>query len=170
MSSVTRFLRQRQTGQTMLQGPAATGADVYFNFVAGPGNFVGNYPPGEMVDATLNVAGLIANVGVATTPVMRDMGKTIKASVVSGPDVGTPGFFREVQLLIPSTVAFPTSASNNGVIGQLPGQLPAVGNTGDAGYATFYIPIVVDGVVASNALGTAPLVISAAGLMVGEQL
>ena len=154
----------------MLQGPAPSGTDVYFSFVAAAGNYVGNYPPGYMMDVTANVAGLVNNVGVAANPVLRDMGKTIKASVLSGQNLGTPGFFREVQVLIPTTVASATASTNNGVIGQLPGQLPVVGNAGDAGYATFYIPIVMDGVVASNAAATAPLAVSAAGLMVGEQL
>jgi hypothetical protein len=174
MSSVQSFLRQRQTGQTMLSGPNTTNTLTYFSFVASPGNYVGNYTPGVMVDATANVAGLLNTYGVTGAPVLRDMGKTIKATVVTSGNVpnttATPGFFREVQVLVPSTVQFPTSSTNNGVIGQLPGSLPSAGNAGDAGYATFYIPIVVGGVVASNATGGAPLAISAAGLMVGEQL
>ena len=174
MSSVQSFLRQRVTGSTMLQGPSPAVPNTYFTFVAGPGNYVGNYPPGAMVDASANVNALLLNVTGAevSAPVLRDMGKTIKTSVVASTFVGTPGFFREVQVLIPSIVEFPTSATASGVIGQLPGSLPAPGgNAGDAGYATFYLPIVVGGVVASTAEAVrVPLAVSAAGLKVGEQL
>jgi hypothetical protein len=172
MTSVQSFLRQRVTGSTILAGPTPTGTDVYFTFVAGSGNYVGNYPPGSMVDATSNVAGLLTAVtGAAVVPLMRDMGKTVKASVVASTFVGTPGFFREVQVLVPSIVASATSSSANGVIGQLPGSLPAPGgNAGDAGYATFYIPIVVSGVVASTAAAVpVALTVSSAGIKIGEQ-
>ena len=178
MSSVSRFLRQRQTGQTMLSGPNPATANTYFTFVSGPGNYVGNYPPGVVRDASANVNGLLDAITGApvTAPILRDMGKTIQATVVTSGNtipnnsVATPGFFREVQVLIPSTVANATAVTNFGVIGEQPGSLPAPGgNAGDAGYATFYIPIVVGGVVASDTTG-APLTVSAAGLMIGEQL
>ena len=108
------------------------------------------------------------------------MGKTIFAAVGAGvtPTAGsTPGFFREVQVITPSTVATPTSVTNFGVgappvvLGGTgaPGTSPA-GNVGDAGYNTFYIPIIVGGVVASAAGGASPLVVSAAGIKIGEQL
>jgi hypothetical protein len=176
MSSCQSFLRQRVTGSTVL--PAVLATDLYV-FVAGPGNYVGNYPPGAMVPAA--TAGAV----LPTLPagvVLRDMGKTIKASVASsaaitvvGTTFGTPGFFREVQLLVPSTVATPLTASPFGVGigagGAANGaQSYPAGNTGDAGYGTFYIPIVVGGVVASNSTSTAPLAVTAAGIRVGEQL
>jgi len=165
MSSVQSFLRQRVTGSTIL--PYTTGtSETYFSFVAGPGNYVGNYPPGTMLDVTAIVT-LLTPTG--TLAVMRDMGKTIKASVSAGSALGTPGFFRQVQIIVPSIVVNPLSQTNNGVIGSLPGTLPT-GNSGDGGYATFYIPIIVGGVVASDATGLAPLAISAAGIAVGEQL
>jgi hypothetical protein len=175
MSSCQSFLRQRVTGSTVLVPPATTAGN-YFTFVSGPGNYVGNYPPGWMVEAGANVAGLLNAYGATVNnTVLRDMGKTIKASVATNAagaaPLGTPGFFREVQLLVPSVSATPLTATNNGVIGQLPGSLPAGGNSGDGGYATFYIPIVVSGVVAGTAASPSlPLTIAPAGIKVGEQL
>lgn len=177
MSSVSRFLRQRQTGQTMLQGPDPATALTYFTFVSGPGNYVGNYPPGVVRDASADVNGLLSAVTGAsvTAPILRDMGKTIKATVANSGNIpnttATPGFFREVQVLIPSTVANATAVTNFGVIGAQAGSLPFPGgNAGDGGYATFYIPIIVGGMVASIANGSGPLTVSPAGLMIGEQL
>ena len=173
MSSVQSFLRQRVTGSTIL--PYTTGtSETYFSFVAGPGNYVGNYPPGTMQDSSSSIPLLPGFPSGGTGVVLRDMGKTIKASVstaagVSPALLGTPGFFRQVQIIVPSIVASPLSQTNNGVIGSLPGTLPT-GNAGDGGYATFYIPIIVGGVVASNAAGNAALAIIAAGIRVGEQL
>jgi hypothetical protein len=178
MSSVTRFLRQRETGQTLLK---YTAGDQLFVMIPGSGNYVGNYPnspfgqfPGYVVQQT--------NVNSLTNAVYRDMGKTIYCSVgttsAAPTSAARPGYFREVQILVPSLVANPLSVTNFGVGGSgaltvwgtgLPGTLPAGGNAGDAGYATFYIPIVVGGVVASNDTGTA-LVVSDAGLRIGEQL
>ena len=163
MSSVQSFLRQRVTGSTLLTGPTA--ALSYFVLVADASNYVGNYPPGVMIDATnqvntlVGLAGNGGNTGVA--PVLRDMGKTINARVGL---TGTPGFFRAVQIISPSTVASATAQSNYGVIGSSAGFLPTSGNAGDDGYATYYIPIVVGGVVASG------VTLSAAGLKIGEQL
>lgn len=175
MSSVSRFLRQRQTGQTILQGPTTANPLTYFVLnCSGTGNYVGNYPSPSapfctMVDATAQLATLLAlpGNGSATTPILRDMGKTINAALNTTTAYG--GFFRAVQVIVPSIVPSPTSSTNFGVIGQSGGVLPS-GNAGDFGYATYYIPIIVGGVVASNALGTAGLTVSAAGLMIGEQL
>lgn len=173
MTSVQSFLRQRQTGQTILSGPTTAGTETYFVLnTVGTGNFVGNYPPGVMVDATAQLAALLAlpNNGSASAPILRDMGKTISAALApSGATATTSGFFRAVQVIVPSIVPSATSATNFGVIGSSGGVLPA-GNSGDLGYATYYIPITVGSVVASNAAGTAALSISAAGLMLGEQL
>jgi hypothetical protein len=163
MSSVQSFLRQRATGNTILSAPAAA-ANTYFAFVAGSGNFVGNYPPGYMVPVTPTIP---------SNAVLRDMGKTIKAGVASsvGAAIGAEGFFREVQILQPSVVASPTASTSFGVIGNLPGLLPAAGNAGDSGYSTFYLPILVEG-VAPGAAGstTAPLTTTSAALVLGAQL
>ena len=172
MSSVQRFLRQRQTGQTLVLGPDPSIATSFSYFVlntAGTSNYVGNYPSGVMVDFTTQLVALMAaqNPAMTGTPLLRDMGKTIKASLV--PTVSTIpttlGFFRAVQVLNPSS----GTSLNSGVIGSPGGGLPS-GNSGDNGYATYYIPIVVGGVVASAADGTTPLTVSAAGFTLGEQL
>ena len=134
MSSVTRFLRQIPAGGSLFNVDAATPLYV---FTAGPGNYVGNYPPG-----TMNYLGPASSVNsYFGTPVFRDMGKTIQAGVGSG----SVGFFRAVQLLNPVAVASATASTNFGVNGSQPGTI-ASGNAGDDGYNTFYIPISVGGV------------------------
>lgn len=168
MSSVQRFLRQRQTGQTLVVGPSPSNSLTYFVLnTTGTSNYVGNYPPGVMVDASAQLAALLAlqvpamGGGSSTTaPILRDMGKTISAAVGTS---GTLGFFRAVQVLNPSSPASAISSTNFGVIGQVGGSLPS-GNSGDSGYATYYIPILVGGVIAS---GTT---VSPAGVALGEQL
>jgi hypothetical protein len=89
------------------------------------------------------------------------MGKTIKAGISAagtGLDTGSAGFFREVQVIAPTAVPFATSSTTFGVGvtgvgagGGVPGSLPAAGNPGDFGYSTYYIPIVVGGVIAAGA-------------------
>jgi hypothetical protein len=164
MSSVQSFLRQRVTGSTLLAGPSPATPDSYFVLQADASNYVGNYPPGVMIDASAQVVALVAIAGnggsTPPAPVLRDMGKTIKATVGL---TGKPGFFRAVQIISPSNVASATAQSNYGVIGSSAGFLPA-GNAGDDGYATYYIPIVVGGVVASG------VTLSTAGVKLGEQL
>jgi hypothetical protein len=87
------------------------------------------------------------------TLLIRDMGKTIKcvpsASSAAPATGATSGFFREVQLIAPTTVASATASSNFGVIGTAAQSIPS-GNVGDAGYGTFYIPIIIDGTIASE--------------------
>jgi len=139
MSSTQSFLRQRVVGTTLLT------VDTSKLYVLQPtaANYVGNYPPGTM---TAVGAG---NVGGAPTPVVaRDMGKTVVAAV-TGNATAAPGAFRCVQLLSPVSVQYPTSVTNFGVQGSVPGSLPS-GNTGDDGYNTFYVPIVAGGVIASG--------------------
>jgi hypothetical protein len=152
MSSVQRFLRQRTIGTRAL---SAGDLDNLYVFVAGAGNYVGNYPPGYMVKGSAAMVGFQGNAPI-TNVIMRDMGKTIIASVSTngGVSVGTPGAFRQVQVLQPVIVASPTASTNFGVQGSVPGTLPGGGNAGDNGYNTFYIPEVLDGVLASTGAGS----------------
>ena len=147
MTSVQKFLRQRHVPNTILQAPTN---DCYYVFVAGSGNYVGNYPPGYMQLAAANP------VSIGQGTLIRDMGKTIQApiSANSGSTFGTYGFFREVQLL--NTAAMSVSSATASVtfgVGTAAsaGQTQPAGNVGDDGYGTYYIPIVVDGVLASTA-------------------
>ena len=144
MTSVQKFIRQRYVPNTILQAPAN---NCYYVFVAGPGNYVGNYPPGYMQIA-------VANPVPAEGALIRDMGKTIKSliSADSGATFGTLGYFREVQVLSPSSPASATASTTFGVGINSAGamSLPA-GNAGDSGYGTYYIPIVVEGIIASTA-------------------
>ena len=184
MTSVQRFLRQRSVGNTTLSVPANPSTSLYV-FVASPDNYVGNYPPGVMVRAVDVSPVLLPGAdGFPAGTVLRDMGKTIKASVSAGSspysDAGYPGFFREVQIVVPSVLASATASSNFGVgVGGLPeaavgaGNLPytyPAGNPGDSGYGTFYLPIVVDGVVASGPSGVGTATLSATSLLLGNAL
>lgn len=110
MSSVTRFLRQIPLATTYYEALSSTGSN-YFEFVPGSGNFVGNYPPGVMQE--------LANLTVPSGSILRDMGKTIVADV-SG--VAGKQFFRQVQILVPSTYTSllgGLTGTNFGVIGDL---------------------------------------------------
>jgi hypothetical protein len=182
MSSVSRFLRQRQTGQTNLK--YTTGEKLYA-LLPGAGNYVGNYPnspvsvtPGWVVDVT-------SSVNVPAGAFFRDMGKTIFCGVSANTNVAPvagaqPGFFRAVQLITPgygtgSATYSPANAFGVGLGmtagGGSPQLIPFSGNSGDMGYNTFYIPISVGGTLASNAASPfAPLTLTDAGLAVGEQL
>ena len=177
MSSVTRFLRQRQVGTRALTLTVAP-ANLYV-FIAGSGNYVGNYPAngtGWMVPFTVAGAGITNASGAVVFSgdvYARDMGKTITAAVGSSattaPTTSTPGAFRQVQVLFPTTVASATAASSFGVQGQVPGTFTS-GNAGDDGYNTFYIPEVLGGVLASNAGGTAVVTQPTVTLAVDGQL
>lgn len=143
MTSVQKFLRQRYVPNTILQAPTNA---CYYVFVAGPGNYVGNYPPGYMK--------LAAEIPApAAGDLIRDMGKTIKAPIsADGVAFGTLGFFREVQMLDPVSIASATASSTFGVgINSAGAQFQPAGNVGDNGYGTYYIPIIVDGIIASGA-------------------
>ena len=129
MSSVTRFIRQVDNSNHFLSAATvvATPSTYAYILVADAGNVVGNYAPGVMQhDSALNTAILqndaFAGANASTT-ILRDMGKTVKAPV--GSATGPVGYFRQVQLLN-----------------------PAVGVLGDATnkFITFYVPIVIDGV------------------------
>ena len=99
---------------------------------------------------------------------IRDMGKTIKAPITL---LGTPGFFREVQLITPVALAGATASSTFGVgINSAGAQtLPAAGNVGDTGYGTYYIPIIIDGVIATTN-GTTPATMPNTYLPFGGQM
>jgi len=147
MSSVLSAPRQRVVGNTAFNVGTAT---TLYTFIAGSGNVVGNYnnvPLGSMVAIGTATAGTGGVNSVFGSPIFRDMGKTIQASVGT---TGTIGFFRQVQLINPVSVASPTSVTNFGVNGSVPGTIPS-GNPGDDGYNTFYIAISVGGVVPSTA-------------------
>ena len=148
MSSVQKFLRQRIVTSTILQAP--TNQECYYAFIPTSGNYVGNYPPGYVFPVP---AASFDAFPALSTLLIRDMGKTIKcvpSASSAAPAAGaTAGFFREVQLISPVTVASATASSNFGVIGTAAQSIPS-GNVGDAGYGTFYIPIIIDGTIAST--------------------
>lgn len=147
MTSVQKFLRQRHAPNTFLPVPTNATTSIY-SFIAASGNYVGNYPPGYMVD-TPDAA---LPVGYASM-LLRDMGKTIKAPIDAL--TNAPGFFREVQFVSPVSVASATASSNFGIVGNAAATYTA-GNSGDDGYGTFYIPIVIDGTIAAGAVLPTP--------------
>jgi hypothetical protein len=135
MSSVTRFLRQIPTGLSYY----TAGAQVqFYEFVPTTGNYVGNYTPGAMVTLALPVAFDPA------TMVLRDMGKTIKASTASSQgnaqagivNASTEQFWREFQVLTPTA----GPQTNFGVNGS-----PSVPDAYSA-YYTVYLPVTVSAV------------------------
>ena len=166
MSSTQSFLRQRVIGTRALNVDVT---ELYV-MVASAGNYVGNYPPAVMVPiGTAGTNG--SSVASGTTTYARDMGKTVFASVATttaGTTVGTPGAFRQIQLLEPVTVQYPTSVTNFGVIGQAYGTW----SVGDSGYNTFYIPEVLGGVLASTPVSpfTTPVTKNTATLIPDGQL
>jgi hypothetical protein len=91
-----------------------------------------------------------------TLCVLRDMGKVVYAPLASslanaqaGTASGTSGYFRQVQLLLPQPIT-----NTQGFIGGASGNLFGVqGGAGSvyAAYLTFYLPVVVGGILASPA-------------------
>lgn len=145
MSSIQSFLRQRNQATSLLQAPTNA---CYYVFVAGPGNYIGNYPPGYMQLAAALPA-------PAAGSLIRDMGKTIKAPIgVAGvvAATATSGFFREVQLITPVAAVSATGNTTFGVGINSAGAAvqPGAGNAGDDGYGTYYIPIIIDGALATS--------------------
>lgn len=137
MSSIQRFLKQRNLATSIIQAPDN---DCYYIFVAAPGNYVGNYPPGYMQLASVNPA------LIPQGTLLRDMGKTIKAPIGTNPSA-TAGFFQEVQFIAPqpSSGTFGVGQGSQGA-----GTLPSAGNAGDAGYGTYYLATAIDGTLATS--------------------
>lgn len=149
MSSVTRFIRQINNNNAYVAASAAllaAPATYAFELVPDAGNVVGNYAPGFMRAAPNSLIGAIDALKNAN-PVLRDMGKTVRAPL--GSASGAIGYFRQVQLLVPS--------GESGLSGNVGG---VVGSSPDAysPYLTFYVPVVVYGVNAVPA-GMAPAVL-----------
>ena len=157
MTSVTSFLRQVNTANQFVGVGTnlATLAGVAYEFVPTTANYVGNYPPGAMVLATLassGIAGQIANAlalapNTTATAIIRDMGKTVYAGVASseanaltGSGVTAFGWCRQYQLLLLNPIT-----SNNFLNGTTFG-VNGTQATGYTPYLTFYLPSAVAGV------------------------
>lgn len=185
MSSVQRFLRQRVVGTTTYSLPTAPQGqdfnDLFYVLDVDPDNYVGNYPPGNMINLTDLDTNVFGGSGDHLLPptlprcVLRDMGKTVKARVTDGaatPAVGkTAGFFRAVQILQPlnnGTFGVGGGAATSFMAGTGSPLSLGPGNAGDKGYGTFYIPIVVDGVIASQAGSATPLTPVNVSMLAGE--
>jgi hypothetical protein len=161
MSSVTRFIRQIPTATTYYDadGVIATPGDLAYEFVPTSSNYVGNYPAGfnnqfqgyvaPCGTGSILAVAIAAQAATGERAVLRDMGKTIFAPITTSPS--TPpgatalpwGYFRQVQLVVPTTMTQPPSfmGGSNG---------SNFGVRGGAGYPdtytsylTFYIPVTV---------------------------
>ena len=158
MSSVTRFIRQIPVSTTYYEASnASTNA---YAFIPTGSNYVGNYPPGTMQLASAaatagtpgaNLNGAINSSGVLTGAILRDLGKTIYATVgdaATGLTAGTQsGYFREVQLIKPLPIGSAPLVDTVGgsLIGGTNGtNFGVVGTSPD--YLSFFIPVTVAGV------------------------
>ena len=166
MSSVTRFIKQVTPGLNIIAPPALS---ALYEFVPNSSNYVGNYTPGAMVQAS-NSPTLLAYLTVAGGPyatgtlvpgvIARDMGKTIKASVATTEADAIAGIvvvsseqhWRMIQLLRPK------AGNTDGASGVQGG--PTIPN-GYSDYVTVYIPVTV--------VGTGS-VVSVATVLVGGQM
>jgi hypothetical protein len=159
MSSVTRFLKQVNPAASLLSigNLVSSSSTVVYEFVPSSGNVVGNYPPGYVITASAALQAVLAT--VAATPasqcVVRDMGKTILAPI--GSLTGALGRFRQVQVLLPSTVSA-TQGFIGGIGGNTFGVLGAASHP-DAysNYMTLYIATPVAGVL-GGPLSTAAVI------------
>ena len=174
MTSVTSFMRQVPLSTTYYSASGV--AACAYGFQPDGSNYVGNYPPGFMVPATsYNVSASLtltqainaAQSGVSNT-VLRDMGKTIYAPAstsATAPTVGsttTPyGYFREVQLLVP-TYNNPNGGSGHSLIGGPNGTTFGVGTNP---CLTFYIPVTVAGTLGVTSVACTSIYPIAGGQM-----
>ena len=141
MSSVTRFIRQVPVSASYYNAVTILGATstMVFELVPSASNIVANYPPGyvQVASAALQAAiALEVTLNGIGNLVLRDMGKTIYAQYGTGVASDPSAYFRQVQLIRPSSGA----AQTFGVLGAQ--------NSPDAytDFLTFYIPVAVAGV------------------------
>jgi hypothetical protein len=163
MSSVTRFIRQIPVNSQLhsnvnLGLTAASVAPLVFEFVAGSGNVVGNYPPGYMVSA---VSGSALNTAITqalnANPncLIRDMGKTVKCAAGSGtpavpvaPAASAPvRYFRQVQLISPSDLSSNVGGVSGNTFGVLGG--PSVPSASTS-FLVFYIAVAAGEIIGSG--------------------
>jgi hypothetical protein len=148
MSSVTRFIRQIPVNASVHSATTVVGspATYVYEFNPSASNVVGNYPPGYMTTASAALQAAItaaaSAAGGAANLLLRDLGKSISAPI--GSATGNIGFFRQVQIIAPASVA----SFNAGTFGVL-----GAANTPDAltDFMVVYVPISVMGV------GVAPI-------------
>ena len=140
MSSVTRFIRQVPVSASYYNAVTILGATstMVFELVPSASNIVANYPPGYVKAAGAELQAAIAlevTLNGIGNLVLRDMGKTIYAQYGTGVASDPSAYFRQVQLIRPSS-----GAQTFGVLGAQ--------NSPDAytDFLTFYIPVAVAGV------------------------
>jgi len=135
MSSVTRFIRQIQPDNTYYSAATVLSAPATYAYELVPSaGAVGNYPAGVMTPASGALAtALTASTYAANSALLRDMGKTIRASLANG----STGYFRQVQLLVPANAA--SAANVQGSVSAPDAYSP---------YLTFYVSVAIAGISA----------------------
>jgi hypothetical protein len=152
MSSVQRFLKQIPAANSQFNPVASSSM---YTFTPASANVVGNYPPGTLALVSGDVQLAIDVALTKDTCVMRDMGKTIYAPI----STGTSGYFRQVQVL------FPEALPAGGFIGGINGSKFGVsGISAGNNFLVVYVPVAVNGIVASDVAFPAPEVTSAGSL------
>jgi hypothetical protein len=138
MSSVQRFIRQIQPDNTYYSAATVLAAPATYAYELIPSaGAVGNYPAGYMAAASGALAtALTAATYAANSALLRDMGKTIRAPVTSVS--GNVGYFRQVQLLIPSHAG--VAANVQGAVAVPDAYSP---------YLTFFVPVAIAGISAA---------------------
>lgn len=138
MSSVQRFIRQIQPDNTYYSAATVLAAPATYAYELIPSaGAVGNYPAGYMYAASGALAtALTAATYAANSALLRDMGKTIRAPVTSVS--GNVGYFRQVQLLIPSHAG--VAANVQGAVAVPDAYSP---------YLTFFVPVAIAGISAA---------------------
>ena len=152
MSSVQRFLKQIPASHAQFTKVASTSM---YTFTPASANVVGNYPPGTLALVGGDVKVAVDVALAAATCVLRDMGKTIYAPI----STGTSGYFRQVQVLLPA--ALPAGGFIGGINGS---KFGVSGINAGNDFLVVYVPVAVNGLVASGVAFPAPEVTSAGSL------
>jgi hypothetical protein len=188
MSSITRFIRQRNTENsyllpaTVLSFNSLVDFRNVFEFIPSASNTAGNYAPGTMVLATgisgsnviTTLQNIIAYLSSSTTfstsqtaalnlLVLRDLGKTIRTTVATTSTNALVGTTVGTAYFRQVQLLYPTAISyiaspSSNLFGQ---QLNSASDLYSS-YVTFYIPVVVDNIGVNGLTG-----ISASVLPIG---
>lgn len=140
MSSVTSSLRQIPTGLQYYAVPNP--APTYYVPVNTSNPTVINDP--TVTNYPLSLTNLNITLPQGSTPILRDMGKTVKATVS-----GNISYYRQYQLIVPQAATTPISP-NDGVIGS--DVIPSTA----APYYTVYLPVTIIG-MGTYTTGLTPL-------------
>ncbi len=149
MSSVTRFLRQIPTGLQYYAVPSNLTGVVYVPVDGSSPTVVNDPAVTSYPSAVAQSSAVVTAIGLLTDPILRDMGKTIKAVDATPNNGNVVRYFRAYQVLVPQAATTPISP-NDGVVGSP--SLPVA----YAPYYTIYMPVTIAG-MGSFTAGLTPL-------------